>query len=146
MTENGPRNVHDQIMPLRHPTGATWLALAVVISTLSSVAFLLWRGAAPSPMLIVWALMIGLVELLPVTTWGGIQVSLGFPLLIAVAFVYPPGQAGLVALVGLSDPREIRREVSLLQALFNRCQVAAAVLAASGTFHSLSSVSKPLSA
>jgi signal transduction histidine kinase len=145
MTEDGGRAVHEEIMPVRHPTGATWLALAVVISTLSGVALLLSRGAIPSPILILWVLMIGVVELLPVTTWGGVQVSLGFPLLIAVAFRYPAGQAGLVALVGLSDPREFRREVSLLQALFNRCQVAAAVLAASGTFHSLSSVSKPLS-
>jgi signal transduction histidine kinase len=62
---------------------------------------------------------------------------MGFPLLMAVAFLYPPGVAGAAAFLAASDPREFRREVGVLQALFNRCSIALAVWAASGVFHLL---------
>ncbi|HEY7686935.1 MAG TPA: sensor histidine kinase, partial [Gemmatimonadales bacterium] len=88
------------------------------------------------------ALMIAAVELLQVPTWRGVQVSVGYPMVIAVALTYQPEVAALVALVSASDPREFRREVSLLRALFNRCQVTLAVLAASAAFHAFSSVSE----
>jgi signal transduction histidine kinase len=84
-----------------------------------------------------WAALIGLVELLPVPAWRGLTISVGFPLLMVVAFLYEPAAAATVALVGASDPREFKREVSLLRALFNRCQVALSVLAASALFHGL---------
>jgi signal transduction histidine kinase len=87
--------------------------------------------------LVVWAALIGLVELLPVPAWRGLTISLGFPLMMVVAFLYEPPAAAVVALIGASDPREFRREVSILRALFNRCQVALSVLAASAVFHGL---------
>jgi signal transduction histidine kinase len=87
--------------------------------------------------LVFWAVLIGLVELLPVPAWRGLTISVGFPLLMVVAFLYEPAAAAAVALVGASDPREFRREVTLLRALFNRCQVALSVLAASALFHGL---------
>jgi signal transduction histidine kinase len=64
-------------------------------------------------------------------------VGTGFPLYTAVAFIYPPAVAGLIAFLASSDPREIRREVSLARALFNRSQLALALLAASSVFHVL---------
>src|SRR5688572_23483585 len=87
--------------------------------------------------LVFWAALIGLVELLPVPAWRGLTISVGFPLLMVVAFLYEPAAAAAVALVGASDPREFRGEVTLLRALFNRCQVALSVLAASALFHGL---------
>ncbi len=54
---------------------------------------------------------------------------------MAVGFVYLPAAAGVVALLAASDPREFRGEVGPLRALFNRCQVALSVLAASAVFH-----------
>ena len=87
--------------------------------------------------LVFWAVLIGLVELLPVPAWRGLTISVGFPLLMVVAFLYEPVAAAAVALVGASDPREFRREVTLLRALFNRSQVALSVLAASALFHTL---------
>jgi signal transduction histidine kinase len=84
-----------------------------------------------------WAALIGLVELLPVPAWRGLTISVGFPLLMVVAFLYEPAAAAAVAFVGASDPREFRGEVTLLRALFNRCQVALSVLAASALFHGL---------
>jgi signal transduction histidine kinase len=84
-----------------------------------------------------WVVVIGLVELLPVPGWRSLQVSMDFPLAIAVAFIYPPYVAGLIIFLGSSDPREFRREVDFLRALFNRSQVALSTFATSLTFHAL---------
>jgi signal transduction histidine kinase len=65
---------------------------------------------------------------------------MGFPLLMVVAFLYDPALAAAAAFLAASDPREYRREVGPLRALFNRCQVALAVGAASAIFHSLVSI------
>jgi len=87
--------------------------------------------------LIIWIVLTASVELVPVPLWRGTIISMGFPLLMAVAFLYPPAVAGSAAFLAASDPREFRREVSLLQALFNRSSIALAVWAASEVFHSL---------
>jgi signal transduction histidine kinase len=84
-----------------------------------------------------WIVVIGLVELLPVPGWRSLQVSMDFPLATAVAFIYPPYVAGLIIFLGSSDPREFRREVDILRALFNRSQVAISTFATSLTFHAL---------
>src|SRR5262245_29995927 len=89
--------------------------------------------------LILWVLLVGAVELLPAPAWRGIHVSLGFPILTAVAFIYPPGWAAAVAFIGSTDPAEFKHETTLLKALFNRSQVALAVFLASATFHALAS-------
>ncbi len=111
--------------------------LAVAVPTVGLIGFLVAREARFDAWLLLWAVTVALVEVLPVPAWHGLQVSVGFPLLMVVAFVYPPGPAGLVAFLGASDPREFRRDVSFLRAIFNRSQVALSVLAASATFHSL---------
>ena len=91
-----------------------------------------------------WSLLIGLVELLPVPAWRGLTISVGFPLLMAVALLYPPGTAGFIAFLGASDSRELKRQVKPDTAIFNRSQVALSVLAASAVFHSLANL-KPAS-
>jgi signal transduction histidine kinase len=112
--------------------------LSIILPTFALGAYLISQD--PSPFedgwpLVVWAVVIGLVELLPVPAWRGLTISVGFPLMMVVAFLYQPAAAAAVALVGASDPREFQREVSVLRALFNRCQVALSVLAASAVFH-----------
>ena len=119
--------------------------LLVILPTLSAIAILLVREPKDLPgnkivELAVWVLIVGLVELLPVPVWRGTHISLGVPLLMTVGFLYPPPAAALVALIGTSDPRELRHEVSALRALFNRCQVAISVLAASAVFHSMATI------
>jgi signal transduction histidine kinase len=90
--------------------------------------------------LVLWVLIIALVELIPVPVWRGVHISMGFPLMMVVAFLYPPEAAAAAALLAASDPRELRHEVGLLRALFNRCQVALAVGSASIIFHALADV------
>ena len=123
------------MMSFRQPNRASVFGLLVVMPTLGALAFLITQGTKPIPLAVVpWAILITLVELLPVTTWGGVTVSVGYPLIMAVAFTFSPEVAALVGLISASDPREFRGEVTLLRALFNRCQIALAVLAASGVF------------
>jgi signal transduction histidine kinase len=132
-------------MQLSSPNAASIAALAVVLPTLVGVGIglvrnpevLLWELA-------VWAVLVSLAELLPAPAWRGVNVSLGFPLLTAVAILYDPIAAATVALVGSFDPREYRREVTPLTALFNRCQVALAVLVASGIVHALAPTGVPI--
>jgi signal transduction histidine kinase len=54
-----------------------------------------------------------------------------------VAFIYSPGVAGAIAFLGSSDPRELRREIRPLRALFNRSQIALSMVATSAAFHAL---------
>jgi signal transduction histidine kinase len=111
--------------------------VAISVPTIAAVVFLFLQNPESDWQMLAWALTITVVEALPVPAWHGLQISVGFPLLMVVAFVYPPGAAGLIAFVGAFDPRELRGEVSLLRALFNRSQITLSVLAASAVFHAL---------
>ena len=118
---------------------------AVVVPTLGGLTLAIARdgGAeikADLLPLVVWILIIALVELIPVPVWRGVHISMGFPLMMVVAFMYEPQAAAAAALLAASDPREFKREVGLLRALFNRCQVALAVGSASLIFHQLASL------
>ncbi len=133
-------------MSLKRFTRATMLGLAVTVPTIAGLTYLLITSDRPlSPQLIWWTLLVAAIEYMPVPAWSGATVSLGYPLLIAVAFTYQPEAAALVAFLAASDPREVRREVTLLRALFNRCQVTLAVFAAGAVFHALANVHQPLS-
>ena len=132
-------------MSLRRLSPATVLGLVVVLPTVLGIGFLSAQTVDPLPLRVVpWIVLVALVELLPVPTWAGVQVGLGFPLLIAVAFHFQPETAALVALIASADPREIRRQITPLRALFNRSQVSLAVLAASAIFHAFSGVDERL--
>lgn len=115
---------------------------AVVVPTILALALSSFRAIPDLSdrellYLIVWVVLIASVELVPVPLWRGTIISMGFPLLMAVAFMYPPGVAGAAAFLAASDPREFRREVGVLQALFNRSSIALAVWAASGVFNAI---------
>jgi signal transduction histidine kinase len=124
---------------------ASLFALALVIPVLCLIAAFLRREWSEFDWaLFPWVVLVGAVELLPAPAWRGIHVSLGFPILTAIAFIYPPGWAATVALIGSTDPAEFRHGTTVLKALFNRSQVALAVFLASATFHSLASLNDPL--
>jgi len=90
--------------------------------------------------LLLWMALIAAVDLLPVSTWHGIQMLLDFPLLMSVAMLYSPSTAAAALFIASFDSREFNRRVALIRALFNRSQVAASALAASATFHALGTV------
>ena len=113
------------------------VSICVVVPTAGLIAGLLVRlpESFKPREVILWAALIAAVEYLPVPAWRGLTLSVGFPLLMCVAILFPPGVAGLITFLGALDPREVRREVSLDLALFNRSQVALSVIAASTVFH-----------
>jgi signal transduction histidine kinase len=92
------------------------------------------------------AALVAVVELLPVPAWRGLQLSVGLPLLLMIGMIHPPLAAGVAALLGASDPREFKGQVSILQATFNRCQIALSAMAASWAFHAIASLEPPPSA
>jgi signal transduction histidine kinase len=116
------------------------LELMVIVPT---VAWLAWaiahtpEGTIDLASFLFFVAAVMAVDLIPVPVWGGMQLSLSFPILIGVAMLYPPAVAGLIALLGSADPREFRREVGPLRALWNRTQMAIAIIASSAVFTSL---------
>ncbi len=90
--------------------------------------------------LALWIIVVSIVELLPVPARQGLQLSLSFPLLLAIAILYEPGVAAAAAFVSSFDRRELTREVGVRVALFNRCQIAMSVLVGSTVFHALASI------
>src|SRR6476661_7031328 len=112
------------------------VSVCLFLATLAIIGAFLLRTPIPfNPEWLIWSVLIAGIEFLPVPAWRGLTISVGFPVLIMVAILYPPGAAGAIALIGALDPREFRREVSLSVALYNRSQVALSVVAASAVFH-----------
>jgi signal transduction histidine kinase len=131
----------------REPTRARIFRLSVVVPVMTALAIAVY----PHPRaffrleLLYWALILTVIELFPIPAWRGLQLSLGFPIRLAVAMLYAPAVAAGVALVGTSDPREVRGERSPLPALFDRSQLALSVWAGSWVFHSMAQVRAPAS-
>jgi signal transduction histidine kinase len=84
--------------------------------------------------LVAWTLIVVLVNLFPVWLRES-TFTMDMPILLAVALVYPPEVAALVALVGSLDIRELFGRVSVTRAVFNRSQITSLVLVAGWLFH-----------
>lgn len=87
--------------------------------------------------LIWWVALVALVGLAPIPSGRGPVMVMDLPLLLAAGFVHGPLVAGLVALVGCWDVRELRREISLSRSLWNRAQTSLSSMAAAAVFLSL---------
>src|SRR5438093_7342897 len=95
--------------------------------------------------LLFWVLILGTIELFPVPSRQGLQLSLGFPIRLALAILYPPPVAAAVAFVGIIDIREWTGRRPIHLALLDRSQIALAVLAGGTVFHALATVYRPAS-
>lgn len=87
--------------------------------------------------LVAWVLLISAAGLIPVPSGRGVYLGLDLPLVLGAGFVFGPVTAGLVAFLGVLDIREIKREIPLGRALFNRAQVSLSAMAGSWIFHSV---------
>jgi diguanylate cyclase (GGDEF)-like protein len=94
-------------------------------------------GRFAGPLLLEWVLAIAIVDLLPIPTSIGFPFSLSFPLQLSVALIYPTPVAGAIAFLGASDWREFRREIPLMQSLWNRSQLAVSVVCESLVFEQI---------
>ena len=106
------------------------LVFFVVEAFQSPQQFADWR-------ILVWIAAIAIVDLMPVPMAMSFDFSLSFPLELSVALLYPPPVAALIVLLGSFDPRELRREVPPLMAVFVRAQIAMAVLVESNVFQGI---------
>lgn len=108
--------------PLR--AWAVVLALAPVAIGLSILA----GGDFPGwTYFLFWLALLGLTELLPITLGLGSQVTMTVPVHLAMALVFPPWVAILIAGLGALDIREFKREITLEKTLYNRMQIMLAV-------------------
>ena len=133
--------------PVKVRPGRTWkVRLYEAVVTLPVLAYLIWSMWTQTSVfleaeiwqMIVWAVAISAVDLMPVpTTISSVGFSLSFPLELSVALIYETPVAATIALFGSSDPRELRREIPVMKALFIRAQIAAAVMAESFVFKTI---------
>ena len=117
--------------------------LALVLPVTAYIGYSIYTDPVEfsDSLILVWMAAIATVDLLPVpTTVSSVAFSLSFPLELSVALLYPTPVAALIAFVGSSDPRELRRELPIMKALWIRGQIAAAVLCESMVFKSLASL------
>ena len=130
--------------PARDRSSPRLVAYELVVSLplLAAIALAIFSNPQDfaSPMLLVWAVGIAAIDLMPLPLTSNMHFSLSFPLQLAVALLYPPFVAGAVALVGTSDPREFRLQISPLKALFIRAQIGVSVVVEAALFHSVASV------
>lgn len=126
------------------PSQENWLARIFLwgfsLTTLAIAALATARLGGEAEDLVhlaAWTLIVAAVDLAPIRVWGSVSVSMSFPVALAAGMIFPAAQAGLIAFVGSFDPRELKGDVSVAKAVFNRSQVAASVMAGSAVFHSL---------
>src|ERR671914_609869 len=109
-------------------------AWSVVATTAAIMAGLLVNpdlGEEPLAAVVFWIILLVAVDLLPVSLGYDSEVMMGIPILLAVALLFPPLSAMVIAGLGAADLREFRREIPLFRALFNRAQLMLSVGAAS---------------
>lgn len=100
-------------------------AWALVAFTSGLFGWLVYRGE-DSPSIGTYAFWIALlivIDLLPVSLAFGTEVTMGFPVHMALMLVFPPWVGMAIAGLGSFDQREIQRTIPLHQALFNRAQL-----------------------
>jgi signal transduction histidine kinase len=84
-----------------------------------------------------WVPLVVAASLVSIPTGRGAALSMDLPLLVGAAIVFPPPVCGMIALLGVTDLRELHRSVSPWLGIYNRAQVAASVMAASVAFRVL---------
>lgn len=85
------------------------------------------------PALVIWGLLVVAVNFLPVTV-GPMRLTLDTPLLLAVALIFPPGVAAVLAVASATELREFQLRTSLSRATYNRAQIALSVFLAGAGF------------
>lgn len=128
----------------RVPNEPAALSVVEFVGTAMVVGLLVWmvandwsRFVATIPDILPWLLVVAVADLMPVPLWGSVELMMSFPVLLASAFVFPGYVAGCLSLVGTLDARELKREIGVGRALFNRSNVALSVFAASWVFQSM---------
>jgi signal transduction histidine kinase len=94
------------------------LAAAAALGAASATSFVIPSLAT----FIFWLTLRILADLLPVALGFGSEVTMAFPLMVAIAIVFDPPVAMVIAGLGALDQREFRGEIPLWRSLFNRAE------------------------
>jgi signal transduction histidine kinase len=130
-------NASRQLEPLGLRAAFVGVGLATVCALIAGIA-LEWDAISVSlTTLLLWIAVAAAGDLMPVSLWGSVTLSMSLPVTLAAGMVLSPVQAGLVAFVAALDVREFRSEVTLARGLYNRSQVAISVVLASLAFQGL---------
>ena len=84
-----------------------------------------------------WIVLVALADALRVRLWDDFSFAMSLPISLAAAIVLEPWQAGMVAALGSLDTREVKAEVPLARALFNRAEVGLSVVLAALSFRAV---------
>jgi len=126
------------IVPVERDARVRAFEWGVSLPTLALAAYLALRARDVSAGA-VWLPFVVITNLLTARVWDGVVLTMGVPVLLAAGIVLGPGLTGILALIGSADQRELRREVSIGRALFNRCQVTLSAMAGASVYHLLGS-------
>src|SRR6266496_2983382 len=96
-----------------------------------------WTASVHDPPMLQWIVLLAVVELVATEAWGGPGLSVAFGLQVTVAMLYDPLAAGLIALAGAFDPRELRGQMRPLHDLSHRALALSVVAIGSASFHAL---------
>lgn len=110
-----------------------WIVVAAALGLLA----LLWvryEGSLDLASLAFWASLLAAVELLPMYMGMKIELTMGFVIILPVVILFPTPVAMVIVGLGSLDPRELRRDLPLHKALFNRAQSMLAAAAATVPF------------
>jgi signal transduction histidine kinase len=121
----------------RHLEPVAYQLLTVAVAVVALLVVLAGRPSVPASdidALLVWTGLVALAGLVPISGRGP-WLSLDLPLLLAAGFVFSPVVAAAMALVGCVDIRELRRDISVWRAIYNRSQSALCVAFGTGAFH-----------
>ena len=110
-----------------------FLAYVTAIGAASLILYLFQAGIQLDSVdrIAFWTCLFAAAELLPVTLGFETRITMGFPVAIAIVVSFNPLSSMLIVGLGSFDIRELRREIPLHQALFNRSQTMLAAGAAS---------------
>lgn len=81
-----------------------------------------------------WCVFCAAANVLPVPAIRHISLSMGAPVNVAIASLFPPGMAAAIVLLSSVSEWEIKRATTFSHAVFNRLQLAAATALASAVF------------
>ncbi|MGH2694222.1 MAG: sensor histidine kinase [Actinomycetota bacterium] len=98
------------------------------------------QSPPPLGVFLFWAALLATVEFLPVSLGFRAEVTMSFPVHLALAIVFreQPWVAMSIAGLGMVDPREFRRAIAIHTAAFNRAQSMLSVAAAATVFSAAS--------
>jgi signal transduction histidine kinase len=124
-------------------------AWTIVVFTLVVIGTLaVDEGSVDPGTFLFWAAFLAAIDLLPVTLGYGTEVTMAFPIHLAMAIIFrnQPWVGMAIAFIGSFDLRELRREIPLHRSLFNRSQYALALGASAVPFTLWATDSSPYNA